>query len=247
MVELTQSLGSAAKSAGFRVDRFGEIEGVPLLALTRAPAQPGPRIYISAGIHGDEPAPTLALLRLLGGCAFDDRVEWYLCPLLNPAGLARGTRENAAGIDLNRDYRHPRSEEVRAHVSWLLGQPLFDLALLIHEDWESKGFYLYELNPNGLPSLAEPIVAAVAALCPIDRSPVIDGREAAGGIIRPPADPSIREIWPESIYLRAKGARLGYTLETPSSLPLESRIAAHCVAIGTAVGLTARERSPRGP
>jgi hypothetical protein len=220
--------------------------------MRRGAAPSRPRIYISAGIHGDEPATTLSLLRLLEDGAFDERAEWFLCPLLNPAGLARGTRENAAGIDLNRDYRNPQSAEAGAHIAWLRRQPRFDLTLAVHEDWESAGFYLYELNPNRLPSLAAPIVAAVAEVCPIDPSPMIDGRPAAGGVIRPPDDPAAREKWPESIYLRAHGAGLCYTLETPSAFPLEVRIAAHAAAIRTAAGLPApdpknlRPRPPSG-
>jgi hypothetical protein len=71
-------------------------------------------------------------------------------------------RENAAGIDLNRDYRHLQSPEVRAHVDWLQRQPRFDVALCLHEDWESNGFYVYELNPDNRPSFAEKILEAAA-------------------------------------------------------------------------------------
>ena len=36
---------------------------------------------------------------------------------------------------------------------------------------------------------------------PIDHSPVIDGREAHLGIIRPDTNPENRELWPESLSL----------------------------------------------
>ncbi|HZP61719.1 MAG TPA: succinylglutamate desuccinylase, partial [Opitutaceae bacterium] len=48
--------------AGFRVEKFGEVAGFPLFSLTKRTPGPRPRIYLSAGIHGDEPAPPLALL-----------------------------------------------------------------------------------------------------------------------------------------------------------------------------------------
>ena len=54
-----------------------------------------------------------------------------------------------------------RSAEIRAHAAWLRNQPNFDVTLCIHEDWESKGFYLYELNPTGRPTLADAMIAAV--------------------------------------------------------------------------------------
>jgi murein peptide amidase A len=236
VIALAAAFAEAGRAAGYRLERFGEVEGCPLFALTKRTPGPGPRIYLSSGIHGDEPAPPQTLLRLLEHGVLDARATWFLCPLLNPAGLARGTRENADGVDLNRDYKDFRSAETRAHAGWLQRQPLFDLTLCLHEDWESHGYYLYELNPEQRPSLAEPIIDAVAPICPIEQSPLIDGREARGGIIRPVTDPLMRETWPESIYLRAHHVTLSYTLETPSALPMEQRVAAHCAAVEAAVG-----------
>ena len=233
--------GSAAREGGFEVDTFGEIGGCPLLAFRRRTEMPRPRIYLSAGIHGDEPAPPLALLELIIQGAFDARAEWFLCPLLNPVGLAAGTRENGSGVDLNRDYRDPVSTEAAAHISWLRRQPGFDLVVCLHEDFESLGFYLYEQNPDRRPSLAEVMIAAAAGVMPIDLSPVIDGREARGGIIRPSGEPSERPKWPEAIYLRAHHTRLAYTVETPSQFPLAQRVAALCAVVSAAI-----EGSPAG-
>jgi predicted deacylase len=228
---------AAGAKAGFRSESFGTTGNCPLIALTRRTGGPRPRIYLSAGIHGDEPAPPLALLSLVEAGEFDGRATWFICPLLNPDGIARGTRENASGTDLNRDYRHLESTEVRSHVRWLERQPNFDLAVCVHEDWESTGFYLYELNPDKRPSLAEPMIAAVSRFCPIDRSPVIEGREAKGGIIRPSANPLEREKWPEAIYLQAHHTRLSYTVESPSALKLEARITALRTALAKAFSL----------
>jgi predicted deacylase len=233
---LALRLQSAGRAAGFRVEPFGEIEGCPLFALTKRTPGPRPRVYLSAGIHGDEPAPPRALLALMETGVFDHRATWFVCPLLNPAGLSRGIRENAGGLDLNRDYKDLRSAEIAAHVGWLRRQPNFDLTLCLHEDWEAKGFYLYELNPQQHPSLAPAMIDAAARVCPIETAAVIDGREtAATGIIRPVNDPLLRDTWPEPIYLRAHHTPLSYTLETPSALPLGRRIAALRAAIGAAL------------
>jgi hypothetical protein len=222
---------AAALGAGFGVEQFGEAGGWPLLALHRKRGEPRTRLYFSSGIHGDEPAPPLALLGLIEEGAFDDRAEWTLCPMLNPTGLARGTRENAAGLDLNRDYRNTRSPEILAHIQWLRRQAAYDLTFCLHEDYESVGFYLYEQNPDGRTSLAPALLAAAAAHCPIDMSPVIDGREAHGGTIHPQGDLSDRELWAEAFFLRAHLTHLAYTVETPSSFPLARRVAALRAAV----------------
>ncbi len=227
---------AAARPAGFRVERFGEIAGVPLFALTKRTPGPRPRIYLSAGIHGDEPAPPLALLAMLEAGIFDHRANWFVIPLLNPVGFLRATRENADGLDLNRDYKALRSAEIRAHRHWLQRQPNFDLTMCLHEDWESKGFYLYELNVTGRPTLADSILAAVSPVCPIETATIIDERPVdVPGIIRPNPDPQLRELWPESIYLQAHHAKLSYTLESPSAFPLPQRIATLHAAVETAI------------
>jgi hypothetical protein len=194
------------------------------------------RIYLSAGIHGDEPAGPLAVRRLLAGDLLPRNASLWVCPCLNPTGFPRNTRQNAAGIDLNRDYLHLATPEIGTHTEWLNEQPRFDLALCLHEDWEAGGFYCYELNPDHQPSLAEAIVRRVAGVCPIEHAPIIDGREAhSPGIIRPNLDPGSRPQWPEAFYLITHKTRLSYTLEAPSDFPLHTRVAALVEAVCAAV------------
>lgn len=233
--ELVARFQAAGQRHGFRSEPIGEQSGCPLIALTRRTPGPKPRVYLSSGVHGDEPAPPLGLLSLLERGVFDDRAVWFLVPMLNPAGYLRGTRENGEGVDLNRDYRHLQSPEVRAHLRWLRRQPPFTATFCLHEDWESVGFYLYELNPAARRSLAELMIEAVRAHHPIDLSELIDGRPARGGILRPDPQPDHRELWPEAIYLRAHHTTLSYTLETPSALPLPQRIAMQNLAVETAL------------
>ncbi len=228
----TPAFAAAARAAGFKPEKFGEIHGQPLLAYTKRSPGPRPRIYLSAGIHGDEPAPPQALLRLLAAGFFDTRCTWLICPLLNPSGFLTGSRGNHAGVDLNRDYLGPVTAEVRAHVAWLQRQPCFDLILCLHEDWEAHGFYLYELNPENRPTLAPAMLRAARAHGPIETSAVIDGRPVAEpGIIRPISDPLLRESWPEAIYLREHHGPLDYTIETPSAFPLEQRLAMQAAVV----------------
>ena len=235
-VEFSRQFDAAARKAGFRIEPYGEISGHALVAYTKRTPGTRPRIYISSGIHGDEPAPPLALLRLLERGFFDERCNWFLCPLINPVGFAHGTRENAAKVDLNRDYKVIVASETREHIRWLTRQPNFDLIICVHEDWESKGFYLYELNSNQRPTLANAMLAGAKSICPIEPATVIDGREIAEpGIIRTVSDPELRETWPEAIYLRRHHGALIYTTETPSSLPLEQRIETHCAALRAAL------------
>jgi len=221
-----QDVTTAAQRHGWASETFQEHKEFRFLALRRSSllTQPLARIYISAGIHGDEPAGPMAALRLLQEDQWPPNAEIILLPCLNPAGFALNRRDNGQGIDLNRDYLGLESAEVRAHIAWLEKQPRFDLCLCLHEDWEAHGFYVYELNPGQQPSLAEAMVNRVAKVCPLDLSEMIEGRTAKGGIIRPNLDPQSRPQWPEAFWLLTHKTRLSYTLEAPSDFPLPVRI-----------------------
>src|SRR5262245_15740033 len=90
----------AARRHGWQVEFLPVEPGFELLAMTRAPlhaAAWAPRIYLSTGIHGDEPAGPLAIEQLLAGNALPTKAWLWLCPCLNPTGFPLNTREAASG------------------------------------------------------------------------------------------------------------------------------------------------------
>lgn len=223
----------AALESGWTFDPVQATPELELPTWRRVVPQPRRRIYISTGIHGDEPAGPVAVRHLLLENMWPADAELWLCPCLNPTGFPLNRRENAQGIDLNRQYLHLEAAETRAHIEWLKRQPAFDVTLCLHEDWESYGFYLYELNPDNRASHAEEIIRRVAELCPIDQSAEIEGRPAQGGIVRPNVDPASRPQWPEAFWLLQNKTRHCYTLEAPSDFPLATRVAALVTAVRT--------------
>jgi protein MpaA len=68
-------------------------------------AQPRPPALLFGAIHGDEPVTQLMLERLA-----DELVErppgreTWIVPCVNPDGVLAGTRDNANGVDLNRNF-----------------------------------------------------------------------------------------------------------------------------------------------
>lgn len=189
------------------------------------------RVYVSAGIHGDEPAAPMAVLDMFQNNAWPRDISLWVCPCLNPSGFRQNQRENMEGVDLNRDYLAPRSREILAHTKWLQCIPDFDLSICLHEDWESQGFYLYELCEGKEVSIAPSVIEAVDRVCPIDKSEIIEGRPAIGGIIRPQIDPRSRPDWPEAFYLTTHKTPASYTLEAASDYPLELRVASLTAAL----------------
>ncbi len=198
-----------------------------------------PSLYISAGIHGDEYSGPFALLEMLRQPLFFAGFEVTLFPMLNPDGLARGIRENGAGIDLNRDYRNSKSMEAPGHIEALKTLGRFDAALMLHEDWEGIGAYLYELNDSLSANLGQRMIKAMSRYVPIDERPVIEEVPATNGVISrrdlvfKHGNIADRPDWPEAIYLSVNHSSVSYTTETPKPFPLADRIQAQIAAVAT--------------
>jgi len=232
-----RSVQLAGQEAGFIVEHmYPKRVPYPILAMRRVCPNPKATLYLSAGMHGDEPAGSIALLRLLRNHPLPDELSYWIFPLLNPVGMALNQRENAAGLDINRDYKRFQTAEAKAHRKWLERHvERFDLAVLLHEDWESKGFYLYEVNPTCERSVADAILDAVRPVLNIDEDEQIDGHPADRGVIQPDKDSVEKHLpgdsYPEALWLVDHFTRHSYTLETPSNRDLLPRVKAHEAAV----------------
>lgn len=224
-----------AASSGFEREILATVAGYEIPAFFKDSGS-SKRVYLSSGCHGDEPSGVKALLELMKEGVFDDRLDWLICPVLNPTGLAAGTRENAQGVDLNRDYFKRQTAEVQGHVAWLERQKVPSIFISLHEDWESTGFYLYEIQKCACQSTAKAILDAASEVIMTEPSPIIDDhqvREPGWIFHEPQAD--LPDQWPEAIYMAERGATVSYTLETPSSRPLKDRVRCHKLTVKRAI------------
>jgi protein MpaA len=98
---VTVRLGS--ELVGWRVEEYGRSrDGVPLRVFR--PENDGPVAgLLTAAQHGEEADAALLVRRLLERVSGAE-TRWAVIPVLNPDGLLAGTRQNAAGVDLNRNF-----------------------------------------------------------------------------------------------------------------------------------------------
>ena len=177
---------------GLTLSQIGEAGiGGPLVRYTwHGPRGGGERLKLGffAGIHGDEPAGGWALLdfaeSLLAQPELGEGFEFDFYPCVNPTGLERGTRLNAAGFDLNREFwRGSDQPEVRL-LEPELARQLFDGIIALHADDTSDGLYGYARGKLLAEELLRPALAAASAVLPANHSEIIDGFRAERGLIR---------------------------------------------------------------
>ena len=187
------------------------------------------KVAVFAGIHGDEPGGTEAVLHLLDRLQANPAVaagyELFFYPCCNPVGMYRGTRGNGGGIDLNRAFwcEH-EAVEVR-----LMEQELrsisFDGIISLHADNDSDGLYGFTLGQLLNQMLLEPALRAAQSQLPLNAAGEIDGFNAKGGMI---------ETCYQGVLSPLPGANprpFEIIFETPGRAPLEAQAFAGALAI----------------
>lgn len=238
---------------GVRVREIACVGAPRTLLVAEVGEAHAPTVSIIAGVHGDERAAPWALHAIVRDGLLDSRFAYRIWPCLNPSGYAAGTRVNADGHDINRSFsRGGTTPESRAVLTANRDRK-FVLAIDMHEDFEAQGCYVYEpLRVDMQPRFASAIVRAVDdAGLPVQElhdafdlgAPVEADAAAmytlARGTVLVDFDLEFRTFpgLPSSIALMYRGTPATLTFESPRPRPWDERIAAHRVAVSTALTL----------
>ena len=79
------------------------VGGRPITAMAIGDERAAAAVLVVGCIHGNEPAG-IAVVRRLASASPPRGVRLWLLPDLNPDGVHAGTRQNAHGVDLNRNF-----------------------------------------------------------------------------------------------------------------------------------------------
>ena len=242
MFPLNARLDLLADSPHLQAVTFGHADGEETLPLRAfAFGDPAlPTVYVTAGVHGDEPEGVEAALRLLEALAAGAvplfAHHLIVLPCLNPSGLAQGTHANALGQDINRQFHAaalPTPSAVRRFLRPAQAAALIDL----HTDSTTQGFYLFELLQEGVASQAAPIHARLTQHGrALEAAPFYAGCVGVPGLIAPTA----AEM--EDFIRLAPGASLAqwgwqsgiprtYVFETPQCAGLDAGATIHVEAL----------------
>jgi protein MpaA len=100
MVEPTAAVATSAR----RVITIGHsIRGRPIRAVLVGDPRARRAVLVVGCIHGNEQAG-IAIAKLLAAGSTVPAVALWIVPVLNPDGVAADTRQNADGVDLNRNF-----------------------------------------------------------------------------------------------------------------------------------------------
>ena len=155
------AIAPAQNSGGVRVDQVGEsIEGRAINAVSYGA---GPTsVLLWSQMHGNESTASMALADLINFFAMADssalasllasRLTVTMIPMLNPDGAERFIRENAIGVDINRDAR-------------MLGTPEGQLLKRVRDSLQADfGFNLHDQGSRT--AGVDGLLVAIALLAP---------------------------------------------------------------------------------
>lgn len=206
--------------------------GLPRFVFVGPPTeQPPLRLGLFAGLHGDEPAGCDALVRLLQMLAAEPELaagyDLAIYPVCNPTGYEAGTRCNAAGKDLNREFWKSSAEPEVRILEAELRKNSFNGIITLHADDTCDGLYGYAHGCTLNEALLRPALRASEHILPRDCRVAIDGFTATEGILRD-CFPGVLSAPPEQ-----HPAPFDIIFETPALAPLSLQADAAVLALRT--------------
>ncbi|RZA00337.1 MAG: hypothetical protein EOP11_18435 [Proteobacteria bacterium] len=214
---------SARPPAGVEVRVIGTSDGLPIhLIHVKGSGPSSPRVFLSSGVHGDEPGAVTTGMRLLESTLLHRDADLTYVPMMNPGGLNAQTRANLAKLDINRSFNPGEITEAAESLKAALPGASFDVAVDLHGANTKKKFFLISAHEEG--ARADEILSEVPGALLLQST---DGRYPgyAPGL----SDPKkYRMLFPGSAtsnnggtlkdYLSAHAPR-SYTLEYPGAIP----------------------------
>lgn len=217
---------------GWKIKKIAESADMPVYEVFSGKEDSGNLVYISAGIHGDEPASVWALYSWFEmQSESHNELSFMIFPCLNPFGLINNIRFDSDGDDLNRSWGSTEKSLISQIIERT--KPFsFSMAINLHEDYDANGIYLYEsLDGKMRDDLALQILTSGSKYIPVDSRKKIEGRWSKNGIIRPSPSSLPKEGLPEAAFLQRGKAKRTLVLETPSEYDLRQRIKAQVAMI----------------
>ncbi len=191
------------------------------------------QILITGGVHGDEPASVEAAISFLtrDNTNFLNHFSFVVIPCINPYGYIHDIRENKDNVDINRSFETDDVLEVTI-VKEAISNMHFTMTIDFHEDYEAKGFYLYEGIQNQQ-YLGPQIANVVKLIGPIDTEDSGEDTTAVSqGVYRVASKWGAKGLAPYLLHYHSEHVIIP---ETPTVWEMAQRVALHLGILDTAL------------
>jgi protein MpaA len=126
------------------------VRGRPIFAYRVGNPDAATRAVVLGNMHGDEPAGVRLARAIIGGPPVEG-IDLWVVPTMNPDGLSEGIRQNARGVDLNRNWRY----------RWLQQEGRYGSGPRPFSEPESRAMrsFLISVDPRFIVSFHQPLYA----------------------------------------------------------------------------------------
>lgn len=189
-------------------------EDFPIMAARRIHSPGNPTVFISGGVHGDEPAGVMAALQFLDELDQHRNFNFIIIPCINPVGYAKNIREGSEFQDINREWFYETdSPENLAVMKFLSENSVYNYALTmdLHETRSQEkltsayppnerhplGFHMWEVCPNEDVRVGKDIIKAVKKVTDVCNWSHVWGDTNTDGVIYYP-EGAVGEMYGEA-------------------------------------------------
>jgi len=217
-------------------------------------------VFLSAGVHGDEPAGVYALLEFLEKHASNylDDFSFVAFPCINPGGFEKAIRMNNNGVNLNQNFASRKPEpEVKIIKNFLAEHnERYVFSFDFHEDDiytvveqfpvedNPRGFYLYEISKNKKEMFGDDILKIIEAkgVTVCKQEQIYHDKSQDGLVWYKRGTRRYYEHENTLFGYMQKYTKHSFIAETPTCWPLKKRIKAHITALSSALDFFKKQK-----
>jgi len=172
---------------------------------------------ITAGCHGNEPAPVYALYNFLKNKPKIKNKRIVFIPCIVPFGFCLHIDRNCNGIDINRDFFSKQPQRETKFLKQLVKKYNPTFVLNMHEDPDENMFFLY-LEGEKYAQKAEKLISLISKDMKVYKRKKVHNELIINGIVK-----SINSSKSFEDYLKKQNIP-NFCVETPGTYPLQDRI-----------------------
>ncbi len=189
---------------------------IPLLSFVLNP-EVKETIMITAGFHGNEPAPVYAVYNFLKKKPHIKNKRVVIVPCVTPLGFCLHIDRNENCVDINRDFISKEPQRETKMIKALVKKYKPSFVLNLHEDPDEKKFYLY-LEGSGYDSHAKKLITNISKDIPNYVRKKIHTDIVQNGIIKTDSGSRSFESWLRNFNIP------NFCTETPGIFDFSKRI-----------------------